>query len=138
MKGWTMKSMLLVVMALVYVCTFLVHLGVALAQDAPAAAAEPAWKQLLTMAISSLVPAIWVAVGPMAVAAVTKGVNMIAGSYVPRPLQVVLSGLFTAIVAGLSGDVSMIAQAAGTGVGSQILAATKPETLLTSGRPDGA
>lgn len=129
---------LLGVMAMVWACVFLVQLGMAVAQDASTISPEPAWKQILNMAISSLVPTIWVAVGPMMVAAITKGVNMVAGSYVPRPIQVVLSGLFTAIVAGLSGDPSMIAQAAGTGVGSQILAATKPETLLTSGRPNGA
>ena len=125
---------------MVWAVTFLVQMGLALAQEAAVTpAAEPAWKQLLTMALNSLVPAVWVAVGPMAVAAVTGLVNASSKKYVPRPVQVVLSGLLTAVVAGLSGDVVTAGQAVGLGVGSQILAATKPETLLTSAKPsDGA
>lgn len=105
------------------------------AQDATPAAA-PWWKAFVDMALVSLLPALWAAVGPTVTAVITKGVNTFAGTYVPRPAQVVLSGLITATLAGLSGDPAGMAQAAVQGASGQVLAATKPETLLTSARPD--
>ena len=89
--------------------------------------------QLLDMVLLSVLPALWAAVGPMATAAITKGVNQL-GAYVPRPVQVVLSSVITAVLAGLTGDA--VGAAAGAGAAGQILAATKPETLLTTPKPE--
>ena len=138
-QRWILYRVLSLVL-FVFSVTLLIKTGLALAQEATIApAVEPAWKQLLTMALNSLVPAVWVAVGPMAVAAITGLVNASAKKYVPRPVQVVLSGIMTAVVAGLSGDVVSASQAVGMGMGAQVLAATNPDTLLTSKKPtDGA
>jgi len=122
-----------VLCAVVFAMTFLVRAVWAQEAMLSPAPSDP-WSMLMEMALKSMIPAIWVAVGPLAVAAITKGVNGLAGAYVPRSVQVILSGLVTAVAAGLAGDASGVAQAVGTGMGSQMLAATRPETLLTSAR----
>lgn len=104
------------------------------AQEATIApVAEPSWKPLLDMAIKSLIPALWMAVGPIAVAGITKAVNSLTTAYVPRPLQVVLSAIVAAVGAGLSGDPSVAITGAVSGGIGQVLAATNPATLRTEG-----
>lgn len=88
-----------------------------------------------------LVPALWGAIGPMAMAGITKAVNGLVGAYVPRPVQVIVSSLLGAVVAGVAGDVSTAAGAASavgaavTGGTAQVYAGVKPETLHTSAPP---
>lgn len=117
----------------IFAAVFIINLALAtlgFAQEAAAPAAAPLWKALLDMAIKSLVPALWVAIGPGFVVVVTAAVNKFAQAYVPREIQVVLAGLITATLAGLTGG----DPAAGMvqGVSAQTLAATHPDTLLTS------
>lgn len=79
-----------------------------------------------------LIPAIWTSVGPLAIAAITKAVNQSVGTYVPRSLQVVLSSILGALAASMAdGGVTVVATAMSGGA-SQIYAAMKPESLLTS------
>lgn len=107
------------------------------AQEATIApVAEPSWKPLLDMAIKSLIPALWIAVGPVVVAGITSGVNKYAKAYVPRPIQVALSAMVAAVGAGLSGDMSVAITGAASGAIGQTLAATNPATLKTEG-PQG-
>lgn len=98
---------------------------------------ETNWKDILTM----LIPVLWGAIGPVVIAAITKFVNRGLGVYVPRPLQVILSSIMGAVVAGLTGDVSgsagpaSIAASAAAGGTSQVYAQTRPETLRASQPP---
>lgn len=78
----------------------------------------------------SVLQALWVAGGPMLTALLTAAVNRFAGLYVPRAVQVVLSGVLTAVAAGLTGTVEASA-GFGDGVVGQLLAATNPKTLRT-------
>lgn len=105
------------------------------AQEAPAPAGQW-WRPLVDMGLNSLLPALWAAVGPTIVALITAGANSLA-VYVPRSVQIVLSGAITAFLAGITGDPSIgaVGQAGLAGISGQVLAATKPETLLTSERP---
>lgn len=91
--------------------------------------AEPAFdvRGLLTM----LIPAIWASVGPLAIAAITKGVNGL-GSYIPRPLQVILSTILGAVAGSLADGGVTAAVTAVSGAATQVYAATKPESLLTT------
>ena len=81
---------------------------------------------------------LWVAGGPVVTAAVTAWVNTIVHAYVPRPVQLVLSSIFGAIIAGMTGslegvDPSVAAGIGGAaGLGAQAFAMLKPSTLLTS------
>lgn len=85
--------------------------------------------------LAMLLPAIWGSVGPLVITAITKFVNQVAGTYVPRPLQVVLSSILGAVSAGLvDGGVTAVA-AAVSGGAAQIYAGTEPETLRTSAPP---
>lgn len=103
------------------------------AQEAPT---PPAFdlKGLLDAAVHTLLPALWLAVGPMTVAAITAGVNSLSKQYVPRAIQVILSSVVTAVAVGLTGGEAF--QGLVAGAGAQALAATKPETLLTSKKPE--
>jgi len=121
----TLKAWMMAVGAVLYA-------GLAFAQEA-AVSAEPSWKPLLDMAIKSLVPALWMAVGPVAVAAITKQVNKYTMAYVPRELQVVLSGLIGAVGAGLTGSPEMAVTGMVGGASAQVYAATPPAKLLTEG-----
>lgn len=106
---------------------------------AQAQTAEPAptydLKGLIDLAMKTLIPSLWVAVGPLAVAGITKIVNSMSTAYVPRSIQVILSSIVSAIGAGLSGDISMVTGAA-MGAQAQLLAATQPKTLLTEAKAD--
>lgn len=105
--------------------------------EEPPGAATGELNNLLTL----LLPALWGAVGPLVMAAITRVVNGAFRAYVPRSLQVIVSSLLGAIVAGLTGDPSSAAGLASvigsavTGGASQVYAATKPETLRTSAPP---
>lgn len=122
------------IVALVFVVNLLfAFVPMVFAQDAtPPAEPVSIWKAVLDMAMKSLVPALWVALGPLAVAGITKGINKVSTAYVPRPIQMILAALVGAVGTGLTGDPSLVA----TSVTGQVLAATKPETLLTSARPE--
>lgn len=120
----------------VFVIALVCNLGVSFAQESTPPA-TPWWKMLLDMAVLSVLPALWAAVGPTATAFITKGVNSLSSTYVPRSVQVVLSGMITATLAGLSGDPSGVVQAAVEGASGQILAATPPHVLLTEAPPRG-
>lgn len=91
--------------------------------------------------LAILIPAVWGAVGPVAMAALTKLVNRTVGAYVPRPAQVILSSVFGAVMAGVTGDASTAVGAvstlgaAVTGGTAQLYAAIAPERLRTSPPP---
>jgi hypothetical protein len=109
--------------------------ALAYAQERPIAAPDTPWYVALwQMALVSLVPALWAAIGPLATAAITKAVNTFAHAYVPRPVQVILSACVAAIGAGLVGDPAGLVEAALEGGTGQVLAATRPHTLLTDER----
>jgi len=107
---------------------------VAVAAQAQTAEPAPTYdlKGLIDMAVKTLIPSLWLAVGPIAVAGITKLVNSMSTAYVPRPIQVILSGIVSAIGAGLSGDISPVTGMA-SGAIAQVYAATAPKTLLTEG-----
>lgn len=104
------------------------------AQTQSADPAAPWYRTAWQMALVSLIPALWSALGPLATAAITKGVNTMARTYVPRPMQVILSACVAAIGAGLVGDPSGLVEAAIEGGTGQVLAATPPSKLLTDAR----
>lgn len=99
------------------------------AQDANAPG-QPWYKPLVSMLFMSVLPALWAAIGPLATSWITKQVNKVS-VYVPRPVQVVVSAVVTAGLAGLTGDPSGVVQAGVMGASGQILAATDPATLRT-------
>ncbi len=94
--------------------------------------ASPAfdYKAMLTM----IVPAIWASVGPLVIAAITKGMNGL-GQYVPRPLQVILSAVFGAMGGALADGGVTAAVTAATGIASQAYAQAPPAALLTEKKP---
>lgn len=129
MRAIMTRCGILSLLVFVVLCVFHAALAVvAAAQDATAAPVLD-WKAILDMVLKAVVPAVWVAFGPIAVAFITKGVNKVAVAYVPRQVQVVLSGLLTAGLAGLTGG--DMASGLVQGGLSQTLAATNPSTLLT-------
>lgn len=93
---------------------------------------EPAFdfKGLLTM----LLPAIWASVGPIAIAAITKGVNGV-GTRIPRPVQVVLSSVLGAASGALADGGATMVVTAVTGAASQLYAQSQPSTFLTTEKP---
>lgn len=97
---------------------------------------------ILKLFMAAVLPAIWAMSGPVITAAVTAWINTIVHAYVPRPVQLILSSLLTAILAGLTAQVEGLdaTTAAGIGaamgLGTQAFAGIQPKTLLTSA-PDG-
>lgn len=95
---------------------------------------EPAFdaKGLMTM----LLPAIWASIGPLAIAAITKGVNGV-GAYIPRPLQVILSSILGAVGGALAdGGITAAAATAASGAASQLYTQAHPATLLATKKPE--
>lgn len=96
---------------------------------------------LLGMVTTMLIPALWVSFGPVATKAITLIVNSWTKAYVPRQVQVPLSGILGAIMAGLTGDAAgvdpNVAASIGTamGLGAQIFASTHPDTMTASAPP---
>lgn len=88
------------------------------------------------------VAALWSAVGPLSTSAITSWVNSVTNKYVPRPVQIVLSSILTAMVAGVSGQLvgldpaTAAAVGASLGAGSQTFTSLNPRTLLASAPPD--
>lgn len=105
----------------------------AYAQDS-APVAESPWQAVMDMALKSLVPALWIALGPILVAGLTKVTNKYVNAYVPRPLQVILSALIGAIGAGLTGDTSSAVVGLAGGATAQVYAAAQPSSLLTEAK----
>ncbi len=125
--GVVMTIMMLFGMALLVALLVSISMN-AFAQGATLKA-DPAfdYKGLLTL----LVPAIWASVGPLAIAGITKAVNGV-GSYIPRPVQVILSTILGAVAGTLADGGVTAAVTAVSGAATQVYAATKPETLLTT------
>lgn len=94
---------------------------------------EPAFdvKSMLTM----LLPAIWASVGPLAIAAITKAVNGV-GTYIPRPLQVILSSILGAVGGALADGGITAATTAVSGVASQLYTQAQPSTFLSTKKPE--
>ena len=96
---------------------------------------------ILNMLLTALLPALWTASGPVVTTAITAWTNSVVGKYVPRPVQVILSGVLTSVVAGLTGSMIGLDQnmAAGTGLaiglGAQTFASLHPDTMLSSPPP---
>lgn len=88
--------------------------------------------------VAVVLPALWTAGGPVVTAAITAWVNAIPKAYVPRPVQVIISGLFTAVLAGMTGGLEGLGMSTSAGLGlavglgTQTFAALQPRTLLTS------
>ena len=91
------------------------------------------WKATLLQGSSVLVPLLWSQFGPLVIRMLTGVVNKVTTAYVPRELQVVLSGLLGAVLAGLSGDpVPVMAVAGGAGIVSQLYTMADPKVMKTS------
>lgn len=130
-QGMMVASLLVLFLAIV-LSVLMTGSGHAAAEGGPSAAMSLFDVQGL---LAMLLPAIWGSVGPLAIVAITKFVNQVAGTYVPRPVQVVLSSILGAASAGLvDGGVTAVATAVSGGA-AQIYAGTKPETLRTSAPP---
>lgn len=98
----------------------------------------------LMMMILPLLPVLWQAVSPLAIAAITKGVNMVMSKYVPREVQVILASVLGGVLAGTAsaaaGDFNGVVTAGTTIAGgvSQVYTATPPEKLLTTAPPEAS
>lgn len=84
------------------------------------------WREM----IPAMLPALWACLAPVVIAMITKGVNQFANAYVPRSIQVMLSGILGAIAATL-GDASAGATAM-AGMATQTYAAVNPDKFLTT------
>jgi hypothetical protein len=93
-----------------------------------------------------VLPILWATFGPVITTAVTAFVNQVVGAYVPRPIQLIISSLISAVLAGFTvsgvgGDIhtaeSIAAVAGVLGLGTQAYASIHPATLLTTA-PIGA
>jgi len=136
-REWRPKHGVMFTMLIMIVIAILTALSVSLSVHAYAQQmtvkpdSDFDFRGLLTM----LLPAIWASVGPLVLSAITKVVNTTMHAYVPRPAQVIVSGIIGAVGAGLvDGGVSAAATAVSGGA-SQIYAATKPSTLRTTAPP---
>lgn len=92
--------------------------------------------QLMQSLLTTLIPAIWGAVGPMVMAALTKLINESVKTHVPRSLQIILSSVLGGIAASM-GDAGTVATAATSlaGAVSQAYAGAQPNSLLTGPAP---
>lgn len=92
--------------------------------------------------LNMVLPAIWAAVGPMATIAITAFVNNVVGKYVPRPVQLILASVISAITAGLTGSVEGIDPSVAVGVGAteglgiQAALMINPKKALSSAPPE--
>lgn len=93
---------------------------------------------IFTTLLSALLPVVWASVGPVATTAVTAWVNSVVGSYVPRPIQLILSSLLTAVTAGLTGSVLGLDATTSSGIGlamglgTQTFASISPKLMLAT------
>ena len=69
---------------------------------------------LLTMVL----PAIWVSIGPVVTTAITATVNTVMKTYVPRSLQLILSSVIGAVVAGMTGTTEGVDPTIASGIGA--------------------
>lgn len=137
-----LKRFTLMLTVMIVVCTVMnlaVLMGFAqeLPSPVPSVISAPAdawYKPLLQMLMFTVLPAFWSAIGPVATGWITKQANKLQ-MFVPRELQVIVSGALMAAVAGFTGDPTLIMQAAGGGAAGQIIAATNPATLRTEAAP---
>ena len=95
-------------------------------------------QNIMAILLSAMLPAIWAAAGPVATTAITAWVNSVVGRYVPRPVQLVLSSVIGAILAGLTGAAEGIDPTTAIGIGAaaglagQTFVSIHPDTLLAS------
>lgn len=88
--------------------------------------------------LTALLPALWAAFGPIATTAITAFVNQVVGKYVPRPVQLILSSLVTAVLTGLTGElegldtITAVGLGAATGLGMQAAVHLNPATMLAT------
>jgi hypothetical protein len=93
---------------------------------------------IFTLVLKTLLPALWVMSGPVITTAVTAWVNSVVGAYVPRPIQLIISSLLTAVAAGLTGQIEGLDATtsagigAAMGLGTQAFASIQPATLLAT------
>ena len=105
---------------------------------APAPVSSSFLKKMIDLVANSLLPALWVACGPLAVKGITMFVNSWTTTYVPRGLQVPLAAILGGVVAGLTGDAAGIDPAVATSIGggagiiAQILTSLHPDTMHAS------
>lgn len=91
--------------------------------------------------IALLLPVLWAKFGPIATTAITAFVNQVVGAYVPRPIQLILSAVITAVLAGFTSagegaDLNTAEVVGGMtgllGLGMQAYTSIQPKTLLTT------
>ena len=70
------------------------------------------------MVLNMILPAVWATVGPVATMAITAFVNTVVVAYVPRPVQLMLASVISAITAGLTGSVEGIDPNIAVGIGA--------------------
>jgi len=93
---------------------------------------------IFNLLLTTLLPVLWAASGPVITTAVTAWINSVVGAYVPRPIQLILSSVLTAIAAGLTGSVvgldatTSAGIGAAMGLGGQAFASIQPGTMLAT------
>lgn len=91
------------------------------------------WKATLLQGSSVMIPLLWSQFGPLVIRTITGVVNKISNQYVPREMQVMLSAILGAVIAGLSGDsTAVMALASGAGIGSQLYTMADPKAMKAS------
>ena len=95
-------------------------------------------RKIIDLISNMLVPALWVAFGPVAVKMITMTVNSWTKAYVPRGLQVPLATICGALFAGVTGDsmgvdpAMAVSIGGGAGLIAQILASINPDAMNAS------
>jgi len=114
---------------------FIVGALVTLAASASAADAAKSEAFDVKNLLVVLIPSLWASMGPVIMAMLTKVVNSTVGTYVPRPLQVIVSSILGGLAASIADGGATVAATALAGGASQVYAATKPSSLLTTEKP---
>lgn len=89
---------------------------------------------ILDILINSLLPLIWASIGPVVSVAVTASVNSVVGTYVPRPVQLILAAIAGAVTAGLTGSTEGIDPNVAAGMGGAASFGTQLGIMLNSKR----
>ena len=87
--------------------------------------------------LSLILPILWSTAGPALVVMLTATANNLAKLYIPRAIQIVLSGMLGAIVAGLTGDGESVNAAAvglANGLAVQSALSMSPSKFLASAK----
>jgi hypothetical protein len=124
-KAFIVMAVVAVISAVIFALA--VH---AFAQDATSTQPPFDWRGLL----AAVMPALWAGAAPIAVKYLTWGINL-AGTYVPRYVQVPVAGLLGAVASAWTGDVTTMASAIMAGSAAQTYAATSPSTMRSTAPP---